>query len=77
MTERTTTIGKWLIVDTSTGAMNGFFTGYKDARGAFERARERGARTLVLCEVSDSTGCPPITDATYWTTHSIGFAGIK
>jgi hypothetical protein len=67
----------WIIVDTTTGAMDGYYRYPEDARGAFDRAVSQGANSLVLCEVKDSTTEARIGDATFWTRHPSGYAGTE
>ena len=68
-------INFWIVVDTQTGAINGFFMNKKDAAGAYDRAVDRGARSLVLCQIAESCEGTRISDSVFWTTHPQGFAG--
>ena len=66
----------WIIVDLSTGSIDGLYHDYAFAKGAFERIVRRGAKNLALCEVEEMAGRGKLEDGAFWRTNGRGFDGV-
>lgn len=67
----------WIIVDLSTGSVDGVYHDYAFAKGALERFVDRGASNLALCEVEEFAGKAALEDGAFWRTSGRGFEGVK
>lgn len=65
----------WMIVDTYSGAIDGFYFVYEDAKAVYERALDRGCLSITLCEVLMQADRARISDHTFWCRHPVGYIG--